>query len=59
MILAKPLVTFLFEHGAFTSSSTDVTAAALVFYAIGLFAQGGIEILSRGFYALSRHADAR
>jgi putative peptidoglycan lipid II flippase len=53
MILAKPLVTFLFEHGAFTSSSTDVTAAALVFYAIGLFAQGGIEILSRGFYALA------
>ena len=53
MILGKPLVTFLFEHGAFTASSTDVTAAALVFYAIGLFAQGGIEILSRGFYALS------
>ena len=53
MILGKPLVTFLFEHGAFTASSTDVTAAALLFYAIGLFAQGGIEILSRGFYALS------
>ncbi len=53
MILGKPLVTFLFEHGAFTASSTNVTSAALVFYAIGLFAQGGIEILSRGFYALS------
>ena len=25
MILGKPLVTFLFEHGAFTASSTDVT----------------------------------
>lgn len=53
MILGKPLVTFLFEHGAFSASSTDVTVAALLFYAIGLFAQGGIEILSRGFYALS------
>ena len=53
MILGKPLVTFLFEHGAFTASSTDVTTAALVFYSIGLCAQGGIEILSRGFYALS------
>jgi putative peptidoglycan lipid II flippase len=53
MILAKPLVTFMFEHGAFTASSTNVTATALVFYAIGLFAQGGIEILSRGFYAVS------
>ena len=27
--------------------------ASLLFYAIGLFAHGGIEILSRGFYALS------
>jgi len=53
MILGKPLVTFLFEHGAFTASSTDITVAVLFFYAIGLFAQGGIEILSRGFYALS------
>ena len=53
MVLAKPLIAFFFEHGAFTASSTDVTAAALLFYAIGLFALGGIEILSRGFYALS------
>ncbi|MGD0115424.1 MAG: murein biosynthesis integral membrane protein MurJ [Dehalococcoidia bacterium] len=53
MILGKPLVTFLFEHGAFTAASTDITVAVLFFYAIGLFAQGGIEILSRGFYALS------
>lgn len=53
MVLGKPLVTFLFEHGAFTSSSTDITVAALTFYAIGLFAQSGIEILSRGFYALA------
>lgn len=53
MVLAKPLIAFFFEHGAFTVSSTNVTAAALLFYAIGLFALGGIEILSRGFYALS------
>ena len=53
MILGKPLVTFLFEHGAFTAASTDITVAALLFYSIGLFAHSGIEILSRGFYALS------
>lgn len=52
MILGEPLVTFLFEHGAFTEASTDITVAALLFYAIGLFAHAGIEILSRGFYAL-------
>ncbi len=53
MILAKPLTAFLLRSGAFTSSSTDLVVSALVFYAIALFAHGGIEILSRGFYALS------
>ena len=53
MILSKPLVAFLFERGAFTQTSTDLTQAALLFYAIGLFAHAAIEILSRGFYALS------
>jgi len=53
MILGRPLVGFLFEHGAFSASSTSATSNALLFYAIGLFALAGIEILSRGFYALS------
>ncbi len=53
MMLAGPLVRFLFQHGAFTSASTDITVAALIFYSIGLFGHSGIEILSRGFYALS------
>ena len=53
MILSEPLVTFLFERGAFTAASTDITVSALLFYSAGLFALGGIEILSRGFYALS------
>jgi putative peptidoglycan lipid II flippase len=52
MILGQPLVSFLFQHGAFTAASTDVTVAALLFYAPALFAHAGIEILSRGFYAL-------
>ncbi len=53
MILAKPLVAFLLRSGAFGTSSTDLVVSALVFYAIALFAHSGIEILSRGFYALS------
>ena len=52
MILSEPLVTFLFQRGAFTAASTDVTVSALIFYSLALFALGGIEILSRGFYAL-------
>lgn len=53
MILAHPLVAFLFQHGAFTKSSTEITQGALIFYAIGLVGLAAIEILSRGFYSLS------
>lgn len=53
MILAKPLIAFLLRSGAFGQSSTDLVVYALVFYAVALFAHSGIEILSRGFYALS------
>ncbi|MGB2695637.1 MAG: murein biosynthesis integral membrane protein MurJ [Dehalococcoidia bacterium] len=53
IVLSTPLVTFLFRHGAFTDASSGVTRDALIFYSIGLFAHAAIEILSRGFYALS------
>jgi putative peptidoglycan lipid II flippase len=53
MILAEPLVAFAFQHGDFDAASTEITQAALVFYALGLFAHAAIEILSRGFYAIS------
>jgi putative peptidoglycan lipid II flippase len=51
-ILAKPLVVVLLQRGAFDIESTELTAQALLFYAPALFAHSGIEILSRGFYAL-------
>ncbi len=53
MVLAKPLTAFLLQGGAFGSSSTDLVVGALVLYAVALFAHSGIEILSRGFYAMS------
>jgi putative peptidoglycan lipid II flippase len=53
MILAKPTTAFLLRSGAFGADSEDLVVKALVFYAIALFAHSGIEILSRGFYALS------
>ena len=53
MLLARPLVVVLLQRGAFGSASTDLTSQALLFYALALFAHNGIEILSRGFYALS------
>jgi putative peptidoglycan lipid II flippase len=53
MILAKPATAFLLRSGAFDASSSDLVVGALVFYALGLFAHAGIEILSRGYYALA------
>ncbi len=53
MILAMPLTAFLLRSGAFDESSADLVVPALIFYSIGLFAHAGIEIVSRGYYALS------
>jgi putative peptidoglycan lipid II flippase len=53
MILAEPITAFLLRSGAFDASSTDLVVSALVFYAVALFAHSGIEILSRGYYAMS------
>ncbi len=51
-LLAEPTVTALLQRGAFGAASTDLTLQALRFYALALVAHAGIEILSRGFYAL-------
>jgi putative peptidoglycan lipid II flippase len=53
MIMAAPLTGLLLRGGAFDASSSEIVVGALVFYAFGLFAHSGIEILSRGFYALA------
>jgi putative peptidoglycan lipid II flippase len=53
MIMAAPLTAFLLRSGAFDASSSDLVVGVLIFYALGLFAHSGIEILSRGFYALA------
>ncbi len=52
MIVARPLVQLLFERGAFTATSTEMTAWALTFYAIGLAGHATVEIADRVFYAL-------
>ena len=52
VILARPLVAVLLQRGAFDAQSAALTAQALGFYGFALFAHSGIEILSRGFYAL-------
>lgn len=51
-ILAEPVTALLLQRGEFTAFDTELTAGALMFYSLGIIAQAGIEIHSRGFYAL-------
>ena len=52
LLLRVPVVQVLFERGKFQNSSTEAVALALMFYAPGLLAHSGIEIVTRAFYAL-------
>jgi putative peptidoglycan lipid II flippase len=52
MVLAQPIIRVLFEHGKFDVYSTRMTADALFFYSIGLFAYGATKILQSCFFAL-------
>jgi putative peptidoglycan lipid II flippase len=51
-VLAAPLVTFLLQSGRFNAHGTLMTASALRFYSLGIFAWSAQAILTRGFYAL-------
>ncbi len=52
IVLAHPIVALLFERGQFTPADTAATAAALVYYAIGLAGYSVVKIASPTFYAL-------
>jgi putative peptidoglycan lipid II flippase len=52
VVLARPIVAVLFQHGAFDAADTAVTARALIGYSFGIVAYAAYEIVSRGFYAL-------
>lgn len=50
-MLGEQIITVIFEGGNFTSASTDLVAAALTWFAIGLVGYGLTEIVTRVFYA--------
>lgn len=54
IVLARPIVAVIFEHGNFTASDTIATAAALQLYAIGLIGYSVVRIISPTFYAIGR-----
>lgn len=54
IILARPIISVIYEHGRFDARATEQTAAALRFYAIGLAAYSAVKVLAPAFYALDK-----
>jgi len=52
ILLRKPIVQVLFQHGQFSSESTILTARALFFYALGLPAFAAIKLITPLYYSL-------
>ncbi len=51
-VLAEPIVAVLFQDGAFDARATELTAAALRWFAVGLAGHAAVEVLVRGFFAM-------
>jgi len=51
MLLARPIVSLLFERGEFNATTAEMTAWALLWYAAGLLGHSIMEVLTRAFYA--------
>jgi len=51
IVYAKPIVRLLYQHGAFTSTSTSLTAFAVSMYSIGLFTISANLLFQRVFFS--------
>ncbi|MBW2566702.1 MAG: murein biosynthesis integral membrane protein MurJ [Deltaproteobacteria bacterium] len=52
IILREPIVSLLFQRGAFDAASSRLTAEAVLYYAVGLWAFSGVRIVVSAFYSL-------
>lgn len=51
VILRGPIIEVLFEHGRFVAESTQLTARALLYYALGLPAFAAVKLIVPAFYS--------
>lgn len=56
LAFSTPIVAVVFQHGAFGRGESLFTSQALRAYALGIWAYGGVHVLSRAFYALKEPA---
>jgi putative peptidoglycan lipid II flippase len=52
ILLRKPIIELLFQRGEFDAQATLLTAEALLYYVIGLWAFSAVKILTATFFAL-------
>ncbi|MEG0371775.1 MAG: murein biosynthesis integral membrane protein MurJ [Clostridium sp.] len=52
IVLSEPVIRLLFKSGSFTESDVQITGIILAFYSFGLIGQSGVQIITRGFYAI-------
>lgn len=51
MILGRPIIQLLFQHGEFDSYDTTMTYLALFFYAVGLLGFASLKVIVPAFYS--------
>ncbi|RKY34157.1 MAG: murein biosynthesis integral membrane protein MurJ, partial [Candidatus Omnitrophota bacterium] len=51
-VLSVPITRVLFERGKFNAYSTQITAIVLMCYCFGIFAYGGVKVVTSCFYSL-------
>jgi putative peptidoglycan lipid II flippase len=51
VLLRRPIIQVLFQHGRFVAESTSLTANALMYYAVGLPAFAAIKLISPMYYS--------
>ena len=52
ILLREPIVTLLFQRGAFDQQTMRLTSVALLYYALGLWAFSAVRIVVATFYAM-------
>ena len=52
IIVAKPLITTIFQHGKFTYDDTSKVTVTLIFYSLGLSGYFAQQVLARAFYSI-------
>lgn len=52
ILLRRPIITLLYQRGAFNERSTELVAWALLWFTLGLVSHSLVEVLARAFYAL-------